>query len=269
MKKRNILEYVAWFFVVIGVLALSGSFAIKSCDFFANESIGELAGGVGGSLLALAGVFLFYHALIVQQKNHNQNIGLLQNQMFETSFFEMLKTLSQIKVEIIIPEEIKNQSGIGKFGKALSFVVSDYRTLWDLENFQVDRLVSKLPENKGLKIHQELEMNYFQFDLTELEFQPWYYMITTILKRIDNHNFLKHEEKLHYAKLLFASMVRSERAFIMLLALENTVDSDLPVLLGKYGVLDTNDFRNLGDFEEPVIAIYETTENFYDRLHNS
>lgn len=89
---------------------------LNNKDVEITGQFGDFFGGVIGSLWTLAGVFLYFSALKVQQKQlkvqkeeMKQSEKLLSQQQFESTFFGLLQTQKELKkdlfckVKIIIP----------------------------------------------------------------------------------------------------------------------------------------------------------------------
>lgn len=94
---------------------------LNNKDVEITGQFGDFFGGVIGSLWTLAGVFLYFSALKVQQKQlkvqkeeMKQSEKLLSQQQFENTFFGLLQTQKELKkdlfckVKIIIPTEHQN-----------------------------------------------------------------------------------------------------------------------------------------------------------------
>ena len=94
---------------------------LNNKDVEITGQFGDFFGGVIGSLWTLAGVFLYFSALKVQQKQlkvqkeeMKQSEKLLSQQQFESTFFGLLQTQKELKkdlfckVKIIIPTEHQN-----------------------------------------------------------------------------------------------------------------------------------------------------------------
>jgi hypothetical protein len=115
-KNNELWEKAAIWIVVIGIIALAiYSFKIfqkgyslftgwDNIDVTVTGLFGDFFGGVVGSLWALAGVFLYFSALKVQQeqleaqkKDMKQNEKLISQQQFETTFFGLLQTQKELR----------------------------------------------------------------------------------------------------------------------------------------------------------------------------
>lgn len=113
---KKITETIAWICIAIGC-AVFGIYIyglccndyavlgeIKDTDIERTGQIGDFFGGIIGSIWALAGVLLYFSALRMQsQELSNQmremsdNKKLMQQQQFETTFFNLLKTQQDLK----------------------------------------------------------------------------------------------------------------------------------------------------------------------------
>lgn len=116
-KKNGCWEKTAIVIVALGLIALAiysikiynkGYFLLTdwdNLDVGATGLFGDFFGGVVGSLWALAGVFLYFSALKVQQeqleaqkKEMKQNEKLISQQQFETTFFGLLQTQKDLRL---------------------------------------------------------------------------------------------------------------------------------------------------------------------------
>lgn len=115
MKKSKIESY-AWAMVIAGggcfvayfiAMACSGYSMLGSLedkDLEVTGQIGDFFGGVIGSIWTLAGVFLYFSALklqnkqfVTQQEDMLQNKSLMSQQQFENIFFGLLRTQQELK----------------------------------------------------------------------------------------------------------------------------------------------------------------------------
>lgn len=116
--KQNPILFIAYICVGIGLLIwgvflflidktynISGSLTPE--EMAQTGQVGDFIGGVIGSVWALAGVFLYFSALKLQQqelKSQREEMAtsqkLLDQQLFETTFFNLLKVQDNIKNNI-------------------------------------------------------------------------------------------------------------------------------------------------------------------------
>lgn len=116
--KQNSILFVAYICVGIGLLIwgvflflidktynISGSLTPE--EMAQTGQVGDFIGGVIGSVWALAGVFLYFSALKLQQqelKSQREEMAtsqkLLDQQMFEGTFFNLLKAQENIRNSI-------------------------------------------------------------------------------------------------------------------------------------------------------------------------
>lgn len=117
IKKEPIIS-LAYFCLGIGLIVLAvfiynicGTYVISRSltpdDMAQTGQVGDFIGGVIGSIWALAGVLLYFSALRLQQqemKNQREEMAtnqkLLDQQLFENTFFNLLKTQDNIKNSI-------------------------------------------------------------------------------------------------------------------------------------------------------------------------
>ncbi len=119
MKKEKVYEYVAYFCLAVGLICflvfwmvlrkngwgIADNVDVNSID--ASAKVGDFVGGVIGSFWALAGVFLYFSALRMQSKEianqvkeMSESKKLSNQQQFETSFFNLLRTQQEIKNDL-------------------------------------------------------------------------------------------------------------------------------------------------------------------------
>lgn len=117
-KEANYILMIAYLCTAIGLYVL-GRFLIEIKDTYCiggnltpedmaqTGQVGDFIGGVIGSIWALAGVLLYFSALRLQQqemKNQREEMAtnqkLLDQQLFENTFFNLLKTQGGIRDSI-------------------------------------------------------------------------------------------------------------------------------------------------------------------------
>ena len=118
LKEANYILMIAYLCTAIGLYVL-GRFLIEIKDTYCiggnltpedmaqTGQVGDFIGGVIGSIWALAGVLLYFSALRLQQqemKNQREEMAtnqkLLDQQLFENTFFNLLKTQDSIRDSI-------------------------------------------------------------------------------------------------------------------------------------------------------------------------
>lgn len=118
LKHRNPILWIAYTCIIIGLYVL-GKFLLLISETYniggkltpeemaQTGQVGDFIGGVIGSVWALAGVFLYFSALKLQQqelKSQREEMAtsqkLLDQQLFETTFFNLLKVQDNIKNSI-------------------------------------------------------------------------------------------------------------------------------------------------------------------------
>lgn len=116
--KHNPILSIAYICVGIGLLIWGGflllinkTYNVGGCltpeEMAQTGQVGDFIGGVIGSVWALAGVFLYFSALKLQQqelKSQREEMAtsqkLLDQQLFEATFFNLLKVQDNIKNSI-------------------------------------------------------------------------------------------------------------------------------------------------------------------------
>lgn len=151
VNRSDLIIYAAYFCTAIGLLVLicflllinetydiGGE--VTPDEMAQTGQVGDFIGGVIGSIWALAGVFLYFSALKLQQKEMKsqrlemiENQKLLDQQLFETTFFNLLKVQENIRENIrayffwikikkdIINEERFEKKGVNFFGLSQFF----------------------------------------------------------------------------------------------------------------------------------------------------
>ena len=94
---------IAFIFVLVGfVIIIVFSFSALFNDSFFNKNAslfaqyGEFIGGLIGTVFSLAGFFLIYKTLVTQQETLKQQDSVSRQDRFETTFFNLLKSQSDI-----------------------------------------------------------------------------------------------------------------------------------------------------------------------------
>lgn len=198
IKKEPII-CLAYFCLGIGLIVLAvfiynicGTYVISRDltpeDMAQTGQIGDFMGGVIGSIWALAGVLLYFSALRLQQqemksqrKEMASNQKLLDQQLFETTFFNLLKAQENIRnsihayffwIEIDNYSKIKEKKVEKNGVNFFAFSVSQLNTLhlimknYNLEYCSLEYLQERLDSfNRN---HEFDEDSYF-YDIQELE----------------------------------------------------------------------------------------------------
>lgn len=143
-----------YFFLVIGLVFIIIGFILffkhyqffdfttfefnSNQDFEINAKIGDFIGGVIGSLWALAGVLLFYTAVVLQGKELRAFKLDSQKQNFENRFFELVKIHINNRNEINIGQENK------KHGRAaFTYLHDELSAIWNV----IDQINKKFDYN--------------------------------------------------------------------------------------------------------------------------
>lgn len=170
LKHINPILSIAYVCVIIGLFVLSKFLCLISETYNIGGNltpeemaqtgqVGDFIGGVIGSVWALAGVFLYFSALKLQQqelKSQREEMAtsqrLLDQQLFEGTFFNLLKAQENIR------DNIKAQFPKIEF-KAFSLSVSQYE-VYGINFFNIARTEYQAIYNfvasheyKGTSIH--------------------------------------------------------------------------------------------------------------------
>lgn len=139
MKRFSVLELIAYFITFVGVVVMvvfliniSSTYGIggnlNNDDMAATGQVGDFMGGVIGSIWALAGVFLYFSAIKMQNKElENQAKYRKEDSImdaikdFESTFFSLLDSQRKIKAELVGDfDEVKMENGYTMKGETLS-----------------------------------------------------------------------------------------------------------------------------------------------------
>lgn len=197
--KRNLILSIAYVCVGIGLFVL-GKFLYHIDETYniggnltpeemaQTGQVGDFIGGVIGSIWALAGVFLYFSALKLQQqelKSQREEMTssqrLLDQQMFEGTFFNLLKAQENIRNSIHayffwinidnysrIEEKKEEKHGVNFFAYAkseltrLNYLISHY----DSQYCTLDSLQEEL---NHFNISHEFDEDTYFYDMQELE----------------------------------------------------------------------------------------------------
>lgn len=197
--KRNLILSIAYVCVGIGLFVL-GKFLYHIDETYniggnltpeemaQSGQVGDFIGGVIGSIWALAGVFLYFSALKLQQqelKSQREEMTssqrLLDQQMFEGTFFNLLKAQENIRNSIHayffwinidnysrIEEKKEEKHGVNFFAYAkseltrLNYLISHY----DSQYCTLDSLQEEL---NHFNISHEFDEDTYFYDMQELE----------------------------------------------------------------------------------------------------
>lgn len=202
--KHNPILFIAYICVGIGLLIWGGFLLLinKTYNIGGNLTpeemaqtgqVGDFIGGVIGSIWALAGVFLYFSALKLQQqelKNQREEMAtsqkLLDQQLFEGTFFNLLKAQENIRNSIHayflwinidnysrIEERKEEKHGVNFFSFAKSQLDHLYHLIsnYDLVYCTLESLQKNLDNFN--RSHDFNENTYF-YDMQELyELKLW------------------------------------------------------------------------------------------------
>lgn len=263
LKNRHISERVAVLFMVIGVLVILVSLGISFANsehYFNLElslgEFGEFIGGFVGSLWSLAGILLFYSALVYQRKELTEQKDILvtqtdamisqskelerqndtlQKQKQEETFFHLLRfhidlveTLTFESNDIDMQtgkmqkQQVRGRNTFGEFYNVFKRFYSKY--LEHLSDSGVDE-----DSLKGV-----IETSYTSFFI-EFRYELGHYFrnITNLLLFIDRAN---EEDKHFFLSILFSQISVYEMSLIFFHGLTSE-NRDLKVFIEKYALM--------------------------------
>lgn len=262
-NKRHISERVAIIFMIIGVLiiliSMSSTLINATAIFKGNVSLGdfgEFIGGFVGSLWSLAGILLFYSALVYQRNEleeqkeilssqtkamiaqskelKNQNLTM-QKQKEEETFFHLLRfhidlvgTLTfenndfDLDTGAIQKKLIRGRNTFGEFYNVFKRFYSKY--LEHLSDAGVDE------EN----LKSVIETSYNSF-FTEYRYELGHYFrnIFNLLLFIDR---VKDKDKHFFLSILFSQISVNEMSLIFFHGLTSE-NKELKLFIEKYALL--------------------------------
>ena len=184
-----VITFIGLVVMVIFLINLSSTYGIggnlSSEEMSATGQVGDFMGGVIGSIWALAGVFLYFSAIKMQNKElENQAKYRREDAImdaikdFETTFFSLLDSQQKIKAELVGEfDDVKMEKGNKMEGETLSvsgneFFKEAYIVLQKLYSFaERDDFRLNLNPNKDLpfvknKEEQKQIKTKFSVDLT-------------------------------------------------------------------------------------------------------
>lgn len=204
VNRSDLIIYAAYFCTAIGLLVLICFLILinKTYDIGGEVTpdemaqtgqVGDFIGGVIGSIWALAGVFLYFSALKLQQKEMKsqrlemiENQKLLDQQLFETTFFNLLKAQENIRENIcayffwinikkdIINEKRIEKKGVNFFGLSQFFLkhLYDLISRCDLINgYTLESLQDQL--HCFMTARDFNEESYFEDELELEDYKIW------------------------------------------------------------------------------------------------
>lgn len=263
LKNRHISEKVAVLFMIIGILVILLSLGISfanSEQYFNLElslgEFGEFIGGFVGSLWSLAGILLFYSALVYQREELAEQKGILvtqtdamifqskelerqndtlQKQKQEETFFHLLRfhidlveTLTFETNDIDMQsgkmqkQQIRGRNTFGEFYNVFKRFYSKY--LEHLSDAGVDE-----DSLKGV-----IETSYTSF-FAEFRYELGHYFrnIVNLLLFIDRAN---EEDKHFFLSILFSQISVYEMSLIFFHGLTSE-NKELKVFIEKYALM--------------------------------
>lgn len=252
-KNRTLIE--RWFsselfagvLIVIGLIvfgtaallfAFGGYFQLwGSIDPEVSGQLGDLVGGVVGAIWALAGVILFYRAL-VREKATTDKI------QFNDTFFRMLSQFNKL-TESMNYEVKKGEQYIGSdtfiphwqllescYGEENEKVLARKGDL-DLEKELLKNTVSKYMEWAGYRV-----IHYFGF-------------LRVLLEQLDEYQI----DNQMYSSIIKESLSMPERSMLFYYLFSNNASENFKSLVLKHGILGNIDELNLLNPEHRVELI--------------
>lgn len=226
IKKEPIIS-LAYFCLGIGLIVLAvfiynicGTYVISRDltpeDMAQTGQIGDFMGGVIGSIWALAGVLLYFSALRLQQQEMKSqreemasNQKLLDQQLFETTFFNLLKAQENIKNGIhaffywIVIDNRSNIKEIKQEKYGVNFFANAALQLKWLHNFILNYNLLKCTSLESLQEELDCfvqtlnfnEVSYFEDEQKLDDYKYWIRQQYLGLNySIDVYDFLKIRE---------------------------------------------------------------------------
>lgn len=103
VKNIGFLELIGWicigigFFIIVVAICFFGPINVN-LDFDSTllSYYGTFVGGLAGSILSVAGVFILIATLKETQRNSKQQFDIIKHQQFENIFFDLLENLRNI-----------------------------------------------------------------------------------------------------------------------------------------------------------------------------
>ncbi len=263
LKNRHISERVAVLFMVIGVLvilfSLGISFANSEHYFNVELSLGEFGefiGGFVGSLWSLAGILLFYSALVYQREELAEQKGILvtqtdamifqskelerqndtlQKQKQEETFFHLLR----FHIDLVETLTFESNDIDMQTGKMQKHQVRGRNTFGEFYNV-FKRFYSKYLEHlsdAGVdedSLKGVIETSYTSF-FTEFRYELGHYFrnIINLLLFIDRAN---EEDKHFFLSILFSQISVYEMSLIFFHGLTSE-NKELKVFIEKYALM--------------------------------
>lgn len=197
-----------------------------------NKDVAGFISGIVGVFFTITASFLLFLTLNYQREEFSKTQHTLATQQFETTFFNMLSMLNEIRGAIsgsflVIPgrrDEYISNSFLSEF---LSYLKSEYRMNLNIsdQGKTLDRLLSKASENKIFNptelemIQEEIDALYQKlYSIYQNQLGHYFRYIYNIIKfTIDNRQKEKDEKK--YIDLLQAQLSNDELALIFYNAL--------------------------------------------------
>lgn len=227
LKHKNPILFIAYVCIGIGLFVL-GRFLFLIDETYSiggnltpeemaqTGQVGDFIGGVIGSVWALAGVFLYFSALKLQQqelKSQREEMvtsqKLLDQQLFESTFFNLLKVQDNIKNSIkayffsasIVGYHIEEKSneikasdffniGINELCRIYSFVLQHTFT-----KTSIDAINNEIEYFYDVYYNEALEC--FEDEDKWIEFRQWvFYQYRGLIYHVKDHTFKNvHESK--------------------------------------------------------------------------
>lgn len=240
--------------IVVTIYALWAIFGTKVAAYLlkgiSNDSITTVAQwgdsfGVFNALVSVAGFSILLVTLAQQQQATKDQAEDLHRQRFESSFFELLKLMRELREGIYfsysreyvnektdgldIEAMISRQKGLQKRHEsvdAFSTAIKEMHFWLTQEGVATNTSRDQLVSIYMRRIHSRIE--------TVLG--PYFRIVYTILKRISEDKILNHEEKVRYGNLLRSQLTTPE---ITLLAVNgiSPIAKDLHELLSEFRML--------------------------------
>lgn len=225
MNFKFCLALIAALFFMWGFYA---DYSVQIAQFFAGNHVNDIskAGAWGDTFgafngfVSLAGALFIIRTLILQQESLKEQQKSLETQIkenhkqrFESTFFELLKLLREVRNEL----SFRHSAEYIKLAPTENrkILLSQRKIGVDALTYFLTELMSNVKAEVGSLNAASREDFSRIYDSTmkhstEKTFSPYFRLIYTILKKVSSDNILNNDEKNAYARLLRSQLTNVE-----------------------------------------------------------
>ncbi|WP_343564094.1 putative phage abortive infection protein [Sphingobacterium sp.] len=262
---KKITNFLAWVFILVGLLLSclviwsvfkDGKFKIGVLDWGYAENLNKVS-GILGFLFTGAGTFAIFITLSKQQEQFDKAQRQVVTQQFETTFFNMLNQLFNIKNSI--KGNVRDISFVGQ--EFLSAILKELKESYENHVTQLDDIqavIQSISNNKGpgksetQMVKDDLNVLYLSFyNLYYPQLGHYFRYLYNLIKfTVDNRGIDPYLDAKKYIQLIQAQLSNDELGLIFCnslsdKALNSEKENKIYTWIEEYSLLENIDEKSL------------------------